>query len=268
MPVLAVVAVVVPLAVVFTTAERGRLSSASAGSGVVGPDLNEEDAGFGTTGSEITMDDGTALHTPVTSEEIALTIQDALSAVWGEAQRWRKRAGMGEQLWGEVLLDRTFRLPCTPWAAGDNLAKEMEENYSMSITEKGFAAITAAGLNWVRISSDSEPLRQLTTTSRARWGHHGNTYGMPSIGHEKPFRDKSNSRLYARVIIGTANAKHVVPIVAIVSEILLGTNVDIRIIQYHALAAVIHSSAQRNGRHNRRFLAGADRVVLDQHLYG
>ncbi|EKM79666.1 hypothetical protein AGABI1DRAFT_114151 [Agaricus bisporus var. burnettii JB137-S8] len=133
----------------------------------------------GTSGSLITMDDGTQF-----------TYKNDFGGDWvydpkkpfesgGKSQSWSKRIGSGEWVWGQDvargvnlggwLVSEPFISPSLyekyvnnsaipvvdEWslsiAMGANLAEEMEEHYKTFITEKDFADIAAAGLNWVRI---------------------------------------------------------------------------------------------------------------------
>ncbi|KAJ7740225.1 exo-beta-1,3-glucanase [Mycena maculata] len=133
----------------------------------------------GTSGSLITMDDGTTF-----------TYQNNFGGSWaedpsspfslgGQAQSWSPRVGSEEWVWGTDvargvnlggwLVTEPFITPALyekyintssiaivdEWtlsiAMGASLATEMEEHYKTFITEQDFANIAAAGLNFVRI---------------------------------------------------------------------------------------------------------------------
>ncbi|KAJ7506726.1 glycoside hydrolase family 5 protein [Mycena galericulata] len=148
-------------------------SGSSSGSTSSGPTT-------GTSGSLITMDDGTTFtYTNNFGGDWAEDPKNPF-ALGGKAQSWSKRIGSEEWVWGTDiargvnlggwLLTEPFIAPALyekyvnsssipvvdEWtlsiAMGANLATEMEEHYKTFITEQDFANIAAAGLNWVRIS--------------------------------------------------------------------------------------------------------------------
>ncbi|KAG6813013.1 hypothetical protein H0H92_014751 [Tricholoma furcatifolium] len=119
----------------------------------------------GTSGSVITMEDGSSF-----------TYVNDFGGDWvydpaapfgpgGKAQSWSKRVGAEEWVWVtepficpalyEKYVNSTIVQVVDEWslsiAMGDDLAKEMEDHYATFITEKDFADIAGAGLNWVRI---------------------------------------------------------------------------------------------------------------------
>ncbi|PPQ78746.1 hypothetical protein CVT25_010749 [Psilocybe cyanescens] len=143
----------------------------------------------GTSGSRITMDDGTTFE--YTNNFGGDWAADPMQpfATGGKAQSWSPRVGKEQWAWGTDFVKGvnlgllstvallTSKLPVTEpfivpalyeayigktsidvvdeWtlslAMGADLASKMEEHYKTFITEQDFAQIAGAGLNWVRI---------------------------------------------------------------------------------------------------------------------
>ncbi|KAJ7075788.1 exo-beta-1,3-glucanase [Mycena belliarum] len=166
--VVGIIAVAVPVAL---SASKKAAALNSGGSSSSGPTT-------GTSGSVIRMDDGTTFtYTNDFGGDWAANPAEPF-ALGGKAQAWSKRVG-SEWDWGTDvargvnlggwLVTEPFIVPALyekyvnssaikivdEWtlsiAMGANLAQEMEEHYKTFITEQDFAAIAAAGLNWVRI---------------------------------------------------------------------------------------------------------------------
>ncbi|KXN84327.1 putative glucan 1,3-beta-glucosidase D [Leucoagaricus sp. SymC.cos] len=284
----------------------------------------------------------------------------------GKAQSWSKRIGTEEWVWGQdvargvnlggwlvtepficpALYEKYVNKSSTPvvdeWtlsvAMGANLAQEMEEHYKTFITEKDFADIAAAGLNWVRIpigfwaieTVNDEPF--LVGTSWAyflkaiQWGRkygiriYLDLHALPGSQNGWNHSGKSGSVNFMYGVMGIANAQRtltylriitefvsqdqyrdVVGIVGIVNEILWGTisQTPVQSFYYAAYEAIrkatgtgagqgpyiaVHDGFQGDSiftyslRYGQgmsdssmgcslSFLAGADRMMLDQHPY-
>ncbi|KAF9465316.1 glycoside hydrolase superfamily [Collybia nuda] len=181
--ILAVIIVSVTVPVVLTRNRKNGSPSAS----ISGADSGDSPASgptAGKSGSKITTEDGTMfIYTNDFGGDWAEDPRKPLEAAGGKAQSWSKRIGTEEWIWGtdiargvnlgygksEFVLTEPFITPALyekyvnssgiaimdEWtlsiAMGENLAKEMEAHYSSFITEKDFAEIAGAGLNWVRI---------------------------------------------------------------------------------------------------------------------
>ncbi|PBK97236.1 glycoside hydrolase [Armillaria gallica] len=164
------VAIAVPVALLTKNKNSDGSSSGSGGGGSGGGGSGSNGATSGTTGSLITMSDGTTFtYTNTFGGDWA---EDPTSpfASGGKAQSWSKRIGSEEWVWGQdVALTEPFICPSLyekyvnksdivvvdEWtlalAMGKDLASEMETHYKTFITEQDFADIAGAGLNWVRI---------------------------------------------------------------------------------------------------------------------
>ncbi|KAJ3982630.1 exo-beta-1,3-glucanase [Lentinula detonsa] len=171
--VLIAVAVAVPTALVTTRHGSTSAGPQNSGSGTQIPTS-------GTSGSLITMEDGTnfTYTSNFGGDWAADPTQPFLSG--GKAQSWSPRIGAEEWTWGEDvargvnlggwLVTEPFIVPSLyekyvnnsqnitvqdEWtlslAMGSNLASEMENHYKTFITERDFAEVAAAGLNWVRL---------------------------------------------------------------------------------------------------------------------
>ncbi|KAG7445616.1 glycoside hydrolase [Guyanagaster necrorhizus] len=161
-----VIAVAVPVATVLIKKKGHGSSSSSNGSSGGGPGSGNT-ATSGTTGSLITMSDGTTFtYTNTFGGDWA---EDPTSPFTsgGKAQNWSKRIGSEDWVWGEDVargvnlglyekyVNKTDIFVVDEWtlalAMDKNLASEMEDHYKTFITEQDFADIAGAGLNWVRI---------------------------------------------------------------------------------------------------------------------
>ncbi|KAF8157928.1 glycoside hydrolase family 5 protein [Crassisporium funariophilum] len=267
----------------------------------------------------------------------------------GKAQSWSKRVGKEEWVWGTDiargvnlggwLVTEPFICPALyepyvgksnieildEWtlslAMGGDLAKKMEEHYKTFITEKDFADIAGAGLNWVRIpigfwaieTINDEPFLVGTSWTyflkAIEWGRkygiriYLDLHALPGSQNGWNHSGKSGSVNFMNGVMGIANAQRtltylriitefvsqpqyrdVVGIVGIVNEILYGTigQQAVQSFYYAAYEAIRKSSGITSGPYIAiheafqgvrvflglsRFLAGADRVVLDQHPY-
>ncbi|BEI87920.1 uncharacterized protein CcaverHIS019_0106380 [Cutaneotrichosporon cavernicola] len=144
-------------------------------------------------------------------------------------------------------------------AMGANLAKEMEEHYNTFITEKDFADIAAAGLNWVRIpigywaigTQGDEPYLEKVSwayfTKAISWGRkYGirillDLHSLPGSQNGWNHSGRSGTINWMRGAMGLANAqrsleylrsftqyisqpgvKEVVPMLGLVNEVLYG----------------------------------------------
>ncbi|KAF9451864.1 glycoside hydrolase family 5 protein [Macrolepiota fuliginosa MF-IS2] len=278
-----VVAVAVAVPVVLT-------SRANASGGDGGPSSGDtsKNGKNGTSGSVVIMDDGTRF-----------TYQSAFGGDWafdpenplgpgGRAQNWSRRIGSEEWVWGQdvargvnlggwlvtepfispALYEKYINKSGTPvvdeWtlsiAMGGNLAQEMEEHYKTFITEKDFADIAAAGLNWVRIpigfwaieAINDEPFLVGTSwkyfLKAIQWGRkygiriYLDLHALPGSQNGWNHSGKSGSVNFMYGVMGIANAQRtltylriitqfvsqdqyrdVIGIVGIVNEILWGT---------------------------------------------
>ncbi|BEI80115.1 hypothetical protein CcaverHIS002_0106440 [Cutaneotrichosporon cavernicola] len=140
-------------------------------------------------------------------------------------------------------------------AMGANLAKEMEEHYNTFITEKDFADIAAAGLNWVRIpigywaigTQGDEPYLEKGVLGAISWGRkYGirillDLHSLPGSQNGWNHSGRSGTINWMRGAMGLANAqrsleylrsftqyisqpgvKEVVPMLGLVNEVLYG----------------------------------------------
>ncbi|KAF4577297.1 hypothetical protein EYR36_005284 [Pleurotus pulmonarius] len=133
----------------------------------------------GTDGSLIQMDNGELFMYSNGYGGDWATNPDDPFAPGGKAQSWSKRVGSEEWVWGTDvirgvnlggwLVTEPFIVPALyekyasvggfpvidEWmlciAMGKNVEKELHNHYATFITERDFAEIAAAGLNWVRI---------------------------------------------------------------------------------------------------------------------
>jgi len=283
--VLAVVVIVVTVPVVVSTRKTASSSSASQPNP---HNSTNNGATSGKSGSQITMEDGTNF-----------TYSNDFDGDWaydpkqpfgpgGKAQSWSKRIGTEEWIWGTDiargvnlggwLVTEPFvcpalyekyinssNIPVTDeWslsiAMGNNLAKEMEEHYSTFITEKDFADIAAAGLNWVRIpigfwaieTINNEPFLVGTSWkyflkaiqwarkyglriyldlhalpgSQNGWNHSGKGGSVNFMHGVMGIANAQRTLTYLRIIsefVSQDQYRDVVPVVGIVNEILWGT---------------------------------------------
>ncbi|KAF8887157.1 glycoside hydrolase superfamily [Infundibulicybe gibba] len=242
----------------------------------------------GTTGSVIKADDGTTFtYTNPFGGDWAVNPKNPF-APGGKAQSWGKRIGADEWVWGADvargvnlggwLVTEPFICPglyekyinnsavpvVDEWtlsiAMGANLAKEMEQHYATFITEKDFADIAGAGLNWVRIpigfwaieTMNDEPFLAGTSWTyflkAIQWGRkygiriYLDLHALPGSQNGWNHSGKSGSVNFMYGVMGVANAQRtltylriitefvsqeqyrdVVGIVGIVNEILWGT---------------------------------------------
>ncbi|KAF8651973.1 hypothetical protein AX16_004616 [Volvariella volvacea WC 439] len=243
----------------------------------------------GGNGSTVTMDDGsTFVYINEFGGEWA---DDPASpfAAGGRAQSWSPRVGGGEEWdWsaniargvnlGGWLVTEPFICPelyeryinqnATPildeWslsvAMGENLATEMEEHYKTFITERDFADIAAAGLNWVRIpigfwaieTINDEPFLVGTSWtyflkaiqwarkyglriyldlhalpgSQNGWNHSGKSGSVNFMHGVMGLANAQRTLTYLRIItqfVSQEQYRDVVPVVGIVNEILWDT---------------------------------------------
>lgn len=276
-----VAVIIVAVAVAVPLSLKNRSSSGSQGGS------NGGSGGIsGKTGSIVTLDDGTTF-----------TYNNDFGGEWasdpkrpfatgGKAQEWSPRVGAEAWVWGEHvargvnlggwLVTEPFIVPALyekymtnnenvtvvdEWtlslAMGDKLPEEMENHYKTFITERDFADIAAAGLNWVRLpvgfwaieTMDDEPF--LVGTSWAyflkaiEWARkYGiriflDLHSLPGSQNGWNHSGKAGSINFMHGVMGIANAqrtltylriftefvsqpqyKDVVPIVGIVNEIL------------------------------------------------
>ncbi|KAJ7028466.1 exo-beta-1,3-glucanase [Mycena alexandri] len=169
----AIIAIAVPVAL--SSSKKASSTSNSPSSGV----SNNSGPTSGTSGTLITMDDGTSFtYTNDFGGDWAADPKSPFGT-GGKAQSWSKRVGSEQWDWGTDvargvnlggwLVTEPFITPALyekyvnksnvpvvdEWtlsiAMGANLASEMEAHYKTFITEQDFADIAAAGLNWVRI---------------------------------------------------------------------------------------------------------------------
>ncbi|KAJ6583920.1 exo-beta-1,3-glucanase [Mycena vulgaris] len=187
-------------------------------------------------------------------------------------------------------------------AMGSNLAKEMEKHYKTFITEEDFANIAAAGLNWVRIpigfwaieAINDEPFLVGTSWTyflkAVQWAR---KYGIRIFldlhalpGSQNGWVRRSPCGRTDNGVMGIANAQRtltylriltefasqgqyrdVVCVIGIVNEILWSAigQVGVQSFYYGAYEAI--RTATGVGAGKGPFLAGADRVALDQHPY-
>ncbi|TFK71261.1 glycoside hydrolase family 5 protein [Pluteus cervinus] len=270
----------------------------------------------------------------------------------GQAQSWSKEIG-GNDKWdwstdvvrgvnlGGWLVTEPFIVPAlyekyvnntaTPvldeWtlsiAMGANLAQEMEEHYKTFVTEKDFADIAAAGLNWVRIpigfwaieAISDEPFLVGTSWTyflkAIQWGRkygiriYLDLHALPGSQNGWNHSGKSGTVNFMNGVMGIANAQRtltylriiaefisqeqyqdVVPIMGIVNEILWGTIGEVGVQSFYWAAydtlrkstyvgigagpyIAIHDGFQGvRSSPLLSFLAGADRLALDQHPVG
>ncbi|TFK27597.1 glycoside hydrolase [Coprinopsis marcescibilis] len=172
-----VVAVAIAVVLIFTIGKKGNSSGQNSSIGNDGPNGGWTS---GTSGSIVTMEDGTTFtYTNDFGGEWAAEPKRPF-APGGKAQSWSPRVGTEEWMWGEHvirgvnlggwLVTEPFICPSLyekyldndrgitvvdEWtlslAMGDNLPEEMEVHYKTFITERDFADIAGAGLNWVRL---------------------------------------------------------------------------------------------------------------------
>ncbi|KAJ6630753.1 glycoside hydrolase family 5 protein [Mycena sp. CBHHK59/15] len=275
-------------------------------------------------------------------------------ALGGKAQSWSPRIGSGEWDWGTDvargvnlggwLVTEPFITPSLyekyintssiavvdEWtlsiAMGPNLAKEMEEHYATFITEKDFADIAAAGLNWVRIpigfwtieAINDEPFLVGTSWkyflkaiqwarkygirifmdlhalpgSQNGWNHSGKAGTINFMNGVMGIANAQRTLTYLRILTEFASQdqyRDVLCVIGIVNEILWSAigQVGVQSYYYAAYEAIrtstgvgagkgpymaIHEGFQGvSGLPSRlaaaEFLAGADRIALDQHPY-
>ncbi|KAJ7845429.1 exo-beta-1,3-glucanase [Mycena olivaceomarginata] len=357
------VAVSVPVALSSSKKTAASTSSAAGPSGSTNSGPTS-----GTTGSLIKMDDGTTFtYTNGFGGDWAWDPKDPFQQ-GGKAQSWSKRVGSEEWDWGtdvargvnlggwlvtepfitpalyEKYVNKSSIAVVDEWtlsiAMGANLAAEMEDHYKTFITEKDFADIAAAGLNWVRIpvgfwvieAIDDEPFLVGTSWtyflkaiqwarkygirifldlhalpgSQNGWNHSGKgltaTLPIRALAHESSIAQLEALTLWSHGVMGIANAQRtltylriltefasqdqyrdVVCIIGIVNEILWSVvgQVSAQSFYYGAYEAIRTATGVGAGKgpymaiHEgfqgpaiwEGFLAGADRVALDQHPY-
>ncbi|KAF5311717.1 hypothetical protein D9611_009477 [Ephemerocybe angulata] len=352
---LILIGVGIALALVFTVGKKkgssgGKSGSASDGDAGTGSNGGVGESGIsGKTGSLVTLANGTTF-----------TYNNDFGGDWyadpkkpfdngGKAQSWSPRIGAEEWKWGEHmvhgvnlggwLVTEPFIVPALyekyitnsagikvedEWtlsqAMGDKLAEEMENHYKTFITEKDFADIAAAGLNWVRIPigfwaietiNDEPQLAGVSWTYFLKAIQWGRKYGiriyldlhaLPGSQNGWNHSGKSGSVNFMNGVMGIANAqrtltylriftefvsqpqyKDVVQMVGIVNEILWSTIGKEAIQSFYTAAYEAIRKASGTGAGNgpyiaihegfqgpaiwEGFLAGSDRVVLDQHPY-
>ncbi|PPR05392.1 hypothetical protein CVT24_008006 [Panaeolus cyanescens] len=171
---IAVVVIAVAVGVGVTLSQKNRSNSGWA-SGTTGTSTTT----FGNSGSQVTLDDGTTFtYVNDFGGDWAMDPKHPFG-IGGKAQSWSPRVGGEDWDWGVHvargvnlggwLVTEPFIVPSLyeqyvgkggidvldEWtlsmAMGVDLVKKMEEHYKTFITEKDFADIAAAGLNWVRI---------------------------------------------------------------------------------------------------------------------
>ncbi|TEB40085.1 glycoside hydrolase [Coprinellus micaceus] len=349
---IAAIGIAVALTLVFTVGKKkGGSSSADAASpsASVGPNGGIGSSGTsGKTGSLITLEDGSTFtyNNDFGGEWLADPKKPFDSG--GKAQSWSPRVSE-EWVWGEHvihgvnlggwLVTEPFIVPglyekyltndknvqvVDEWtlslAMGGKLAEEMENHYKTFITEKDFADIAAAGLNWVRIpigfwaieTINDEPFLVGTAWTyflkAIQWGRkygiriYLDLHALPGSQNAWNHSGKSGSVNFMHGVMGLANAqrtltylriltqfvsqpqyKDVVQIVGIVNEILWATigQEAVQSFYYAAYETMRKSSGTGAGNgpyiaiHEgfqgpaiwEGFLAGSDRVALDQHPY-
>jgi len=300
----------------------------------------------GSTGSVITMEDGTKFtYKNDFGGDWAIDPKDPFGP-GGKAQSWSPRIGKEQWTWGEDvvkgvnlggwLVTEPFIVPALyeeyvgksnievldEWtlslAMGPDLAKKMEQHYKTFITEQDFADIAAAGLNWVRIpigfwaieTINDEPFLVGTSWSyflkaiqwarkygiriyldlhalpgsQNGWNHSGKSGSVNFMNGVMGIANAQRTMTYLRVItefISQPQYRDVVPMLGIVNEILWGTigQQAVQSFYYAAYQAIRTASGVGSGPYIaihegfqgpaiwEGFLAGSDRVALDQHPY-
>ncbi|CAA7262821.1 unnamed protein product [Cyclocybe aegerita] len=267
--------------------KNGESSSGSSSSGS-GGGSGSSAAVTGQSGSVVTMEDGTKFtYTNDFGGDWAEDPKQPFTA-GGKAQSWSPRVGKEEWVWGEHvvkgvnlggwLVTEPFIVPALyeeyvgksnievldEWtlslAMGADLSKKMEEHYKTFITEKDFAEIAAAGLNWVRIpigfwaieTINDEPFLAGTSWtyflkaiqwarkygirifldlhalpgSQNAWNHSGKSGQVNFMNGVMGIANAQRTLSYLRTItqfVSQPQYRDVVGIVGIVNEILWGT---------------------------------------------
>ncbi|KAF8739527.1 hypothetical protein AX14_009299 [Amanita brunnescens Koide BX004] len=182
----------------------------------------------------------------------------------GNAQSWSKRIGSEDWVWGTDvargvnlggwLVTEPFISPALyekyvntsnisikdEWtlsiAMGSNLAQEMENHYDTFITERDFAEIAAAGLNWVRIpigfwaieTMGDEPFLAGTSwryfLKAIEWGRkygiriYLDLHALPGSQNGWNHSGKSGSVNFMNGVMGIANAQRTLTYYRILTE--------------------------------------------------
>ncbi|KAF8956533.1 glycoside hydrolase superfamily [Flammula alnicola] len=336
--VLAIVATGVAVALGITLSKKGSSSSGSSsgsgsgsgGGGGGGGGGSTASGTSGKTGSTVKLEDGTTF---VYTNDFGASICRS-----GQAQSWSPRIGSEQWVWGQDvvrgvnlggwLVTEPFICPALyeayinksniavvdEWtlsqAMGADLATKMEEHYKSFITEKDFADVAAAGLNWVRIpigfwaieTINDEPF--LVGTSWAyflkaiQWARKygiriyldlhalpGSQNGWVSfMNGVMGIANAQRTLTYLRIItefVSQPQYRDVVGVIGIVNEILWGTigKDSVQSFYLAAYEAIRTSTGVGSGPYIaihegfqgpaiwEGFLAGADRLALDQHPY-
>ncbi|KAF8182287.1 exo-beta-1,3-glucanase [Pholiota molesta] len=335
--ILAILAIAAGVVVAILLTRKGGSSDTSSSSGRTSGGTSNNSGTSGKTGSKITTDDGTTfIYSNDFGGDWAANPKSPFAA-GGKAQSWSPRVGSENWVWGTDvargvnlggwLVTEPFISPALfeeyvnssslavvdEWtlslAMGADLATKMENHYKTFITEKDFADIAAAGLNWVRIpigfwaieTINDEPF--LTGTSwtyflkAIQWARKygiriyldlhalpGSQNGWNHSGKIMGLANAQRTLTYLRIIVEFVSQpqyRDVVGVVGIVNEILWGT-IGQQSVQSFYLAAynairastgigsgpyiAIHEGFQGPAIWEG-FLAGADRLALDQHPY-
>ncbi|KAF9493559.1 glycoside hydrolase family 5 protein [Pleurotus eryngii] len=182
----------------------------------------------------------------------------------GKAQSWSRRVGSEEWAWGTDvirgvnlggwLVTEPFIVPALyekyatvggfavidEWmlcvAMGNNVAKELENHYATFITERDFAEIAAAGLNWVRIpigfwaidTMEHEPFLKSTSWTyflkAIEWARkyglriYLDLHALPGSQNGWNHSGKGGSINFMNGVMGIANAQRTLTYIQILTE--------------------------------------------------